>query len=389
MKAIIQTQDLHAALGAACSIIKGDESIRITFERAGETTESAAEDGVGAGVPGLIRILAFNDLVVRETRHPAVVSQTGSIAVSGEALRKFVSASVKSDASLTLETSGSDSGRSLRVETSRGAHEFDLVSGAVFEAVSAGAAPGEMMSLRNFASALSTAVIAAATPAEASGAKAVLIGVHIRKRGEIIDVVGTNAKRMSLAKLRVIDVDAVDLDEAPDGATIPTSAVSIISKMIADGPARIKFTATSVVVEAEDGTLAARLIDAPYPDYARLLGMKAQHTIEIDSNSIVTAMSRCSASIGADARFVAAQLARDGAGIHLTSRTSGQSSSEMISEDAGGEVAIGFDIRYMTAAMKAISAKKAEIEFTDADSPIFIRSADRPDLTMLVMPCRV
>lgn len=390
MKVTIQTSDLAAILGLANAMLKSGDPVRIVAERIGENIdEGLCDPSETEPESGTLRIVAFNDATVCEWRRPAEISRPGSVALDGATLEKFVKASIKSDATLMLETHDVDNARALRINSARASHEFDCVPEDIFEKIAPGRVEGEMADLTNFARSLGIAQIAAASEGEANGSRVALTGVHIRTRDGAIDLVGTDGKRLALARLRAVDIPAVDLSAVPDGATIPGRVIALLVRVLTGGPARLRIDEASIVVEGRDGAISARLIDAPFPDYSRLLGIGTSESIEIDGEALATALARTSASIGREDRFTAAQIARDDEGVHLISRTAHQSSSETLSEAGGEPAAIGFDTRYVTAALRGIAARRIEFRFSDAGTPIYLSSPERKDVTMLVMPMRV
>lgn len=390
MKLTIQTADISALLSLALNVAKSGDPVRIIAERIGENLAAGEVDFAElAPEPGYLRIIAFNDTSVCEWRKPAEIAAPGSAAIDAGMLDKFVKASLKSDGTLAIATRDTDNARALRIGTARGSHEFECLPETLFQTVIPGRAPGEPANLANLARALTVAQVASAGENEAMGARIALTGVHLRPRDGTIDVVGTDGRRLAIARLRDDDTESVDIAAIPDGATIPARLIATLAKIMSEAPAKIAFDGANLVIENADGSLSTRLIDAAYPDYSRLLSIPARESITLDTGMLATALARSSAAIGRDERLTGAEIVRDDTGVYLVSRTNHQSSSERIEEAGGEKATIGFDIRYMTAALKPFSTRKITLRFQDAQTPIFVGSDERPDVTMIVMPMRL
>lgn len=391
MKMTVQSADLEAVLSAACAVSKNADPIQVIAERIGEPIGEAEPDAEERPAEaGQIRVIAFNENVVSEWRRPAEIRMSGSVAIVPQGLERLVKASKNSDASFTLETQETDNDRSLRLSTSRSAHEFPSVSQAIFERIVPGHTNGARADLAALSRAIEIARVAAAHRGDAVGAKIALTGVHIRRREGLVDVVATDGKRLALTNLQEDILGAVSLGDAADsGVTIPGEALNLLTSMLSSGPAHLEVVENNLVVEGADGSVSIRLIGAPYPEYGILLGIAPEQKITLPKATLDVALQRSSVSLAKDKRTVAVKMTRGEDGVYLTSAVAGQSSSECVSETPGDEVAIGFDAGYMMAATSVFPKADVDIRFTDVTTPILVTSASLPETTMLVMPCKI
>jgi DNA polymerase-3 subunit beta len=391
MKLTAQSSDLEAIIAAAFQVAKSPDPIRIIAERIGEPIDEVEHDTEDRPVEvGQIRIIAYNDAIVSEWRRPAEIHRAGSIAVTPEGLNTLVRTSKASEASFTLEDIQTENDRSLRMSTSRSAHEFPSVSEQVFETVVPGHTSGKRANLSNLARAIDTAKIAAANRGDAVGAKVALTGVNIKLRDNVFGIIGTDGKRLAAVNLREEDLGAVALGpSAYAGICIPFEGISLVTAMLSAGPAHIEIVSGSLVIENGDGSLSIRLVDAPYPDCSPLLNMRPPEKIRLAKSDLEIALQRSSVSLAKDKRSVAVKLSRDASGVHITSAAAGQSSSECVSETGGDEFSIGFDARYMLQAISIYGKGDIILAFEDGGQPINVTSGTNPEVRMLVMPCKI
>jgi len=374
MQINVSTDLLSSLVANANSILKKNHTIRIVAE---------------AEVPGevgQITVTSFEDTTVSAWRGEGEVLQAGSIAVRGDGLERFLKLSSKADKVVQLETFDVDNRSSMRVITNRGAHEFDGYPEQVFEAIDPGRVNIGLGDLTDLANAIKIARTSTLPETEAAGARIALSGVHIRPLEGNFHVVGTDGKRLSWCSIRSNAMAEADIPD--EGITIPAKMASVVTAIISGEPAAIRVVDNTLIVENGGGSMSFPLIDAAYPDYARLLQVKTEHTFAIPTQDFLTSLDRSSASIGQEERFVAATLLRDSEGVHLSSFTSKESSSEMLSAEAGEECDISFNVAFMKRAASNIDAKTVNVSFTDVSKPVLLSSEDRPDLLMLVMPCK-
>lgn len=374
MRVTVETEILSALVANAGSILKKGRTIRLVAQDASD------------GAIGKISVVSFEDTTVSAWHGPAEISRAGSIAVRGDTLDRFLRLSSKSDKAITLETVDVNNRESLRIITARGAHEFDGYPEAVFDQIDPGQSQIAHGDLRDFAEALKIAKSSTPSEADVAGARIALSGVHVRPQGDEFHIVGTDGKRLALCALHTKSLQNSEIP--PDGITIPGRMVATVCNIIGSEASAIRAVDNNLIVENSTGAMSFPLIDADYPNYLGLLSSQGEHKMEISSKMILTALDRSSAAIGQEDRFITATLLRDADGIHLSSFTSQESSSEMLAEEGGEECEISFNVSYMKRAISNMSSDKICIEFTAVTNPIVISSEDRPDLRMLVMPLK-
>lgn len=390
MKFTISNADLHSLIAAATAVSRTPDPIQIIAERIGDVPgETPFDTEEHPAEVGQVRVIAFNETMVSEWRRPAEIRMTGSVAIQPEGLDRLVKASRNSDATFILETIETDNESSLRLTTSRSAHEFPSVSDDVFNTVLPGHAGGRRASLSNLASAISTAKIAAAARGDAAGGRIMLTGVHIRQRDGFVDIVGTDGKRLALTTLKNSDLGGFSLTDAPSGVTIPPESLNLVTEMLGARESRLEVIENNIVIETPDGSLSVRTIDAPYPDYTILFKEQADKEAILPKSSLEMALQRSSVALARDKRSVAVKMTRGEDGIYITSSAAGQSSSECVSDEPGDDFSIGFDARYMLNAISAFNPGDIHLQFASEQVPIRITSRTRPEIQMLVMPCRI
>lgn len=388
MKITIRNSDLDALLGIAKDVCKTPDPIKIIAERFDDQPDADPDTEERPAEAGRLRIIAFSENMVIEATRPAEIKMNGSVAIRPDGLSRLVRASKASDSTFVLETVETSNSESLRLNTSRSAHEFSAVSDAVFETVIPGRLSGARTNMSSLSSAISTARISTAARGDAAGGRVMFTGVHIRQRDGLLDIVGADGRRMSVVTLQISDLGGLDLGQAPNGITIPPESFSLMTSMLSEPACQMAVHDNNIIIEVPEGSLSARLIDAPYPDYSRLLDQTTTHHISLPASALEIALQRSSVAVIRDKRSVAAKLTRGADGVYITSSAAGQTSSECVSETPGEDVSIGFDASYMINAISAFGQADITLAFEDDRAPIFVTSPAHPEIRMLVMPCR-
>lgn len=377
MKAVVDTKILAGLLSAANGIAGRDTSVHVRIYR--------PDPAINAG---RVRVTAYDQTTVCAWEGPAQVDAEGAVALRGAALERFLKVSFRSDSTVVVESKPTNANPALLITTARGVHEFETLSDAIFEGIDPGRVERPNGDISALARAIARARSACAGSDEVVGARVAMSGVHIALHGHEIHVVGTDGKRLAWSALLVSDHPSVAFEPSAAGYTIPGQLAAKITGMIESSAARIDFKPDALVVANDAGTLALRLIDGKYPDYTPLLSMNPPHETMVEKAAFLMALERSSAAIGGDERNSTATLVRNEDGLHLISATSQESSSEIINTTGGPEAKIGFETAFMRRALSNTPSETVRLRFGDSTMPIFIDHPDRPDVLLMVMPCR-
>lgn len=377
MKAVVDTKILAGLLSAANGIAGRDTSVHLRVIRPDPSMNA-----------GKVRVTAYDQTTICAWEGPAQVEGEGAVALRGAALERFLKVSFRSDSTVVIEAKPTNAHPALLVSTARGIHEFETLSDAVFKDIDPGRIDRPNGDLSSLARAISRAKSACAAPDEVHGANVALSGVHLSVHGHEIQIAGTDGKRLAWSALLVSDHPSVAFEPTPTGYTIPGPLAAKITGMIESSPARIDFKADALVVANDAGILALRLIDGTFPNYQPLLSVAPPHEAFVDKATFLMALERSSAAIGGDERSATTTLVRDANGLHLLSSTAQETSSETIDGRGGEDARIGFETSYMRKALGNIPTDTLRLRFGDHTQPILIDHVDRPDILMMVMPCR-
>jgi DNA polymerase-3 subunit beta len=171
---------------------------------------------------------------------------------------------------------------------------------------------------------------------------------------------------------------------------LPRKAVSEITRLFGDGVVSVSIGESFVRLEGAEITLVSKLIDGKFPDYNRVLPKGLSNTLVGDRQALMAAFSRAGILSHEQHRGIKLQPGADSLAIE-TSNPESECATDQISISFSGEsFEIGFNVNYLTDALRSLTGSSVQILMGDAGSSVLISDPDsntRHDI--VVMPMRV
>lgn len=141
--------------------------------------------------------------------------------------------------------------------------------------------------------------------------------------------------------------------------------------------------------KSDDFVFTSKLINAPYPDYERLIPRSIQNTAIAGREALKQALAR--ASILSSEKFRSVRLLLDRDSFRIFANNSEQEEAEeMIPvEYAGSEMEIGFNVAYLLDVVSTIATETIRWSFNDPNAGVLIESSEKDDSLYVVMPMRL
>ena len=209
-----------------------------------------------------------------------------------------------------------------------------------------------------------------------------LNGLYFNLFEDRTEVVATNGIQLALAHC-----EPLKLSEARDGFIVPLKAVKEIERTFADSAeVRISRFENQVLFADEHATLTARLVDAEYPKYERLIPEFFEGRTVVPRSRILDAIRGVSPL--ADPKNPTVCLEIDAQHIRISPQTSEPNEAyETLAVESGtGSICIGFDPRLLIEALAHIETEFLSLEFSGALDPIFVKPMGKEGHVCLVMP---
>lgn len=211
----------------------------------------------------------------------------------------------------------------------------------------------------------------------------VLTGVNFKAKNNKLECIATDSYR--LAK-KILDIDS----NITFNIIIPKKSLIEISRIIEkDELIDLYVSDRKVLCVINNVYVQTRLIDGSYPDTSRLIPDTFEYSMNIDTNSLLSALDRASLLSSEQNHIVKLTMDEDNVMLSSYSQEIG-SVEENLSRAfyKGNPLHISFSSKYMNEAIKAINTDKIIIQFTGEMRPFIIKDIERNDIIQLVLPVR-
>ena len=220
------------------------------------------------------------------------------------------------------------------------------------------------------------------------------IYMHV-KQGEFAGV-ATDGHRLSIASTKLKDKS----DEF--GVIVPRKSISELLKIVKDtkyaqGDLQLFLSNTKIKFVCDNLVMISKLIDGTFPEYSSFIPEDNENKLTISTKLLASAIDRVS-TVTVD-KFRAVKLSINDKEVFITAsgEAKGAASETLkFSEEgdnfcnfSGGDVSIGFNPKYISDVLSALSENQVDIYFKDAFSPVLIKTTENPNDNFVVMPLKV
>lgn len=220
------------------------------------------------------------------------------------------------------------------------------------------------------------------------------IYMHV-KDGEFAGV-ATDGHRLSIASTKL------QKKSEEFGVIVPRKSVSELLKIVKDtkyakGNLQLFLSNTKIKFVCDNLVLISKLIDGTFPEYSSFIPEDNENKLTISTKLLANAIDRV-ATVTVD-KFRAVKLSINDKEMFITAsgEAKGAASETLkFSEEdnnfcsfSGSDVNIGFNPRYISDVLSALSEDQVDIYFKDAFSPVLIKTTENPNDNFVVMPVKV
>lgn len=208
--------------------------------------------------------------------------------------------------------------------------------------------------------------------------RAYLNGALLEIDSELVCLVGTDGHRLAVCE-RTSGVGAALT--APIQALIPRQALAEIAKLVqkGTGDVGIDLTGNHVRVTVPGTRLIARLLDAKFPDWRRVVPNALPHHMTVSRDDFSDALARAKLVSEQKAQGVILDMTPDVLTLRSSAVDGKNSSVDEIMADATGSVVIGVNVDYILDAVHPTAGERVTIQFDSPNSALVI--AERLDET--------
>ncbi len=182
----------------------------------------------------------------------------------------------------------------------------------------------------------------------------------------------------------------------PTGRTlsyvVPAQGLKEVEKILVDGDETVAFTMGQkhIMYQIGNATLICRLLEGEFLDWKKVVPTNCPIKLTAHVSDLVSSIERVGLIVSekykSPVRCVFGSQV-----VHLrTNTTIGAAEDQCALAGDGKELEIGFNVRYLADALKAIPSEEVVLELTNGLSPIVLTPADNKyDYSYMVLPVRI
>lgn len=215
-----------------------------------------------------------------------------------------------------------------------------------------------------------------------------LSGVLVKKEGKSVVLIATDGYRLSLKK--VLQEEKED-EGSEQRILIPARIIREILGVKEEGLLSLFLSQkhNQIMFVKEGVRVVGRLIDAVFPDYAKILPTHFETRVAFDKEELYRAVKTCAIFARDSAHIVRFTLKKGSIEVFASSPTVGQNTVEVEAETSGEENEIAFNARYLLDMFSHIEEDDMVFEMTGPLNPGVFKVKDDESFLHLIMPIRV
>jgi DNA polymerase-3 subunit beta len=198
-----------------------------------------------------------------------------------------------------------------------------------------------------------------------------LNGLLLTVQGGELIAVATDGHRLAKSSVPLQDSTMNDLS-----IIIPRKGVLELMRLLADEPDEVTVNVGKNHISVQHPTFSfvSRLIEGKFPDFERVIPCSASLTTQIDRDTLKDALQRVMILCSEKYKAIRFQF-RPGNLRILVNNPQQESAEDTLAIDyTGGEVDIGFNIKYLIDMLNTIAPGPVKISFNNADQSVLFES---------------
>jgi DNA polymerase-3 subunit beta len=309
----------------------------------------------------------------------AKVEESGSIVVSA----KFFSDVIRKLPPGTIDISLSE-GNMVNIKSGSIEDTLQGIASDEFPIIEHGG-EGEEFSFDSFT--LKEMIRKTAFAASIEEARGIITGVLFEIKKEETNMVALDGYRMAIVKEPIIG-------EKEKNIIISSKIMSDIAKIISDSGDKeesinIKAGENKVFIELKNTKIVARLMEGDFIKYKDILPKEEKSRIKINRNLLLDSVERATLLVR-EGKNTFIRFNLEGSLLIITSRADeGKYYEEIAVEKEGEDIEIGFNGRFVSETLKAISDEEIIMLFNTSISPCLVKPVEGENYEYLILPVRL
>ena len=173
---------------------------------------------------------------------------------------------------------------------------------------------------------------------------------------------------------------------------VPASGLKEVEKILTDSDDPVGFTLGSkhILYQVGDATLVCRLLEGDFLDWKRVVPTNCPIKLVASVHDLASSVERVGLIVSEKYKSPIRCVFGNQELLMRTSTTIGAAEDRCSFAGDGKELEIGFNVRYMADALRAIPSEEVTMELTNGLSPIVLTPVDdKQDFAYMILPVRI
>ena len=191
--------------------------------------------------------------------------------------------------------------------------------------------------------------------------------------------------------LSLAETDAPDDSDQMEGVIVPEKTVQEIARILDGENEPVTVSVSEGKISFQTGRLSflSRVIDARFPDYARLIPKESAYRLTSDAAALRNAVLRVSSVSVQQIRAVNMKMEPDKLELSVTSPESGSGTEVIQAQFPHATTTIKFGHRHLLTILSEMESGDVSFGFDSPQSATIIREESNPEALYVVMPLKV
>ena len=209
-----------------------------------------------------------------------------------------------------------------------------------------------------------------------------LTGIYMLLKGDSIEMVGTDGRRLSLIEEITGEKDVKQKKDC----ILPIKTCSELVRIMTDENLVLTLGEKQANFVQKNISLTSRLIEGEFPDYGRVIPKNFQQKLMINRQELIDAVTRAHVLTREKGGSVKFDIQKDVMIISTSVAEVGESSEQIPVKHAEKEMQIAFDPEYTLDALKVIDSKEVFLGLNSPKEAALFRPMDNEKFVYVVMP---
>ena len=217
-----------------------------------------------------------------------------------------------------------------------------------------------------------------------------LNGLLLDLDGRVLRTVASDGHRLAVFEEPL--EFATDGSEGGRQIIIPRKGVMELSRLLMDGEesVTVQIAPNTVRVNLGPVSFAAKLIEARYPDYQRVMPRELTRSFKLDKNAFKWALTRVSVLSNEKYKSISLEVDEEATMALKAQNPEHEEAEERLPvEMAGAGVSVGFNASYLLDAIGNVDSGEVKLSFTEAANSCLLEDPEDGRFKFIVMPMRL